>query len=121
MDDDKSLLILPCESNQLNRYSQKLFMCVVSREVERAVSGIPCATVQSTRHSLCHCPIKKATMAIAASPEMWSKMKETRHRLEKCWKMDLDWSHYPATLKQVSMLSVILSFVYVTKCKHIYM
>lgn len=40
---------------------------------------------------------------MAVSPETWSKMKETRHRLENCWKMDLNWSLYPETLKQVSM------------------
>ena len=34
---------------------------------------------------------------MASSPE-W----KTRHRLESCWKLDIDWSLYPTTLKEVS-------------------
>ena len=47
---------------------------------------------------------------MAVSPETWSKMKETRHRLENCWKIDLNWSLYPETLKQVSMHAFFYSF-----------
>ena len=41
--------------------------------------------------------------AMAVTPETWSKMKETGQRLENCWKMDLNWSLYPESLKQVSI------------------
>ena len=33
--------------------------------------------------------------------ESWTKLKETRVRLEKSWEIDLDWSLYPASLKEV--------------------
>ena len=38
---------------------------------------------------------------MAASPESWGKLKETRRRLETCWKIDLDWSLFPDALKEV--------------------
>lgn len=38
-----------------------------------------------------------------ASPISWKKLKETRQRLHKCWKVDLDWSIFPASLKDVSV------------------
>lgn len=40
---------------------------------------------------------------MAASGESWAKLKETRQRLQKCWQTDLDWSLYPASLREVSM------------------
>ena len=45
---------------------------------------------------------------MAATPETWSKMKDTRHRLENCWKTDLNWSLYPEALKKVSVLASYL-------------
>lgn len=41
------------------------------------------------------------------SVESWSKMKETRIRLEKCWKIDINWSLYPEWLKEVSIPAVL--------------
>ena len=38
---------------------------------------------------------------MAASPDNWSKLRETRQRLEKCWKLDIDWSLYPQEIKEV--------------------
>ena len=39
-----------------------------------------------------------AREVMAAGPDAWRKMKETRERLEKCWETDLDWSLYPESL-----------------------
>jgi hypothetical protein len=38
---------------------------------------------------------------MATTGESWAKLKETRQRLEKCWQIDINWSLYPATLKEV--------------------
>ena len=38
-----------------------------------------------------------------ASPVSWEKLRETRKRLEKCWKIDIDWCLFPSYLnKEVS-------------------
>ena len=38
-------------------------------------------------------------MAVSGSPESWSKLKETRQHLEKCWKFDIDWSLYTSRVR----------------------
>ena len=40
---------------------------------------------------------------MATSPDTWAKMKDTRHKLEKCWETNLDWSLYPESIKEVSI------------------
>lgn len=52
---------------------------------------------------------------MAGGSDIWEKLKEARSRLEKCWKMDIEWSLYPETIKRVrklkqSFTSVIKSF-----------
>lgn len=54
----------------------------------------PCHVV-----GLLSCIYRKTDMA---TPESWSKLKDTRKRLQKCWDMDLDWSLFPEALKAVS-------------------
>lgn len=38
---------------------------------------------------------------MATGVDAWEKLKETRSRLEKCWKMDIQWSLYPETITKV--------------------
>lgn len=52
---------------------------------------------------------------MASSGEGWEKLKETRHRLEKCWKMDLDWTLYPEIIKEVRHICVCVCLVSVVK------
>ena len=45
---------------------------------------------------------------MAAGIDTWEKLKETRSRLEKCWKIDIEWSLYPETIKRVRNLKHFL-------------
>ncbi len=38
---------------------------------------------------------------MATTGDSWAKLKETRQRLEKCWEVDINWSLYPSSLKEV--------------------
>lgn len=40
-------------------------------------------------------------MASTCSSDSWSKLLETRQRLERCWSLDIDWDLYPTTFKNV--------------------
>ena len=44
---------------------------------------------------------------MASSGDSWEKLKETRHRLEKCWEMDFDWTLYPDIIKKVRYLNML--------------
>ena len=53
---------------------------------------------------------------MATTPETWGKMKETRHRLENGWKLDIDWSLFPDTLKNVSLFVIFVHNLILLKC-----
>lgn len=43
---------------------------------------------------------------MATGVDAWEKLKETRSRLEKCWKMDINWSLYPETIRNVRNIGI---------------
>ena len=53
-------------------------------------------TVSLDSNTNCH------TYKMASSPaDSWSKLRETRRRLEFCWNEELDWRPFPQTLREV--------------------
>lgn len=52
---------------------------------------------------------------MATTPETWGKMKETRHRLENCWKLDINWSLFPDTLQKVSRFKLLVNSLVASK------
>lgn len=53
---------------------------------------------------------------MAAGSESWAKMLETRQRLEKCWKLDVDWKLFPSAIKNVSYCCIFLLDCLIVVC-----
>ena len=52
--------------------------------------------------------IKNSNMA---TPESWSKLRETRLRLKVCEGIDIDWTLYPKVLEEVKDYSYTANFM----------